>query len=574
MQTKTSLKSVKLAALACGAIGNGTLALGQGLPAGSVARDVQVPSSGSILQSNPVLNPPADPHASDAPQIESERPAAQVSGPDEESVHVSRIEVDDAPAYLKSKIDALVAAYRDREMTLPDLRNVAVEITQVLLDHGESISYAYVPEQDFTGSVVRLRIMRGHVESVVLQNNRSLVRNHVLRALLERGLASSGDVKVMQEQLARVSDLPGVGKVTPILSPGETLGGTVLSVNAEAGQRVEGAIVADNAGSRTTGRNRIGMQIGINSPLGLGDRLQAIAYAAPQFFQGNHESDGGRTLIGRVSYDLPVGLTGARAGMAVTGVDYTLGGELRDLGDGFATVYGVYGSYPLMRAKSHEIGVNANLDYKRLSDNLAEPNRRTARALTLQLAGTRQGQFAGLPNVLQYSAGVTGGMLSNADNLNAAKTRGKYVKTTESVKLAQGLYKGVYLQLSVDAQQSSRNLDGSEKMGLGGPNAVRAYSNDTASVDSGYIASASLNVAVPKVAGLTVQVFYDRAQGSLQKFARGNRDVTVAGYGVGMNFTNGKRAAVNLSYAMRAGNDRSLGQQHRATMWASTVVRF
>jgi hemolysin activation/secretion protein len=572
---KTSLRFVMPALLLYAVLRGSQQASAQSPPPSGLPRDLHVPSSGSLLQSNPILNTPADPRAADGPKIEGERPAAQPSPPDGDRIRVARIEIDGAPDDLKRQVDAVVARYRDREMTLPDLRNVAVQVTEVLLDHGESLSYAYVPPQETVDDVVRLRILRGHVESIQLQTNRSLVKDRVLRAYLQRGLSSSGDLKLAQDQLTRASDLPGVGTVTPVLSAGQAPGATALSVNIDAGPRVEGAVVTDNAGSGSAGRNRVGALMNVNSPLGLGDRFQLVAYGAPDFLQFDHDSDGGYTVIGRASYDLPVGSRGARAGVAVSRVNYTLGGPYRDLSDGYATVYSVYSSYALAHTPSLNLNINANLDYKRMSDSLFDrPNRRCAQALTVQLAGDKQSRLFGLPNMLQYSIGTTLGSVRHGDDWKGAKTRGKYIKTTQSAKLTQGLRKGIYLALSVDAQQTSRNLDGSEKMVLGGPNAVRAYGNDAVSADSGYVASANLNVAVPKIAGITAQLFYDRAQASVQKFARRRRDVTLAGYGVGVNYAIGKRAALNLSYAMRAGGEPSLDDQHKATIWASTVVRF
>lgn len=461
-------------------------------------------------------------------------------------------------------------------MTLTDVRNVAILVTNVLLDNGESISYAYVPQQQIVDGVVRLNILRGHVEAIQLRRNGSLVSDRAVQRYLAPGLSPEGDLQTAQDQLTRLSELPGMGDITPMLSPGQTSGGTVLTVDTAAGERLNGAFVVDNAGSRVSGRNRIGAQVNVNSPLGLGDRFQAVLYGAPDFLQFNHDSDGGKTLISRVSYDIPVGTQGARAGMAVSRVNYTLGGLYSDLGDGNATVYSLYGSIPLVRAQSDNVDLGANIDYKRLTDTLFdEPNPRSASVISTQLSGSRQSRLAGLPYILQYQFGVTGGDLHNEDAWNGAQTRGTYVKATQYAKYTQVLYRGLYADLSIQAQQSSRNLDGSEKMTLGGPSAVRAYSNDTVSADGGHLASVQLNAVVPYVAGLTAQVFYDRARATVQKFvSRGANAVTMGGYGFGLNYSLAKRVELNLTHARRMGNHPLLGAQHRAMTWFSTVVRF
>jgi hemolysin activation/secretion protein len=576
---KTSLKLVTLGVLAYGALIN-QQASAQ-IPGPSRVPDV---SSGSILQSNPILNAPVEPRAKDSPKIDARRPTTTDTAADEPRMPVARIEVDEVPENLKPQVDALVAPYRDREMTLSELRNVAIQITGILLDNGETISYAYVPQQDIVDDVVHLRVLRGHVESIELKKNDSLVRDWVLRAYLARGLSASGHVKAAQDQLTRLADLPGVGAITPTLSPGQTPGGTVLSVDTKPSPRFEGTVVLDNAGSRSTGRNRMGVQATINSPLGLGDRLQLVAFGSPDYFQLTSDSNGGHTWIGRFSYDMPIDARGARAGVAISRVNYLIGGNgyaasgNNDF-NGYATVYSVYGSSPLVRSARQNLNFTATFDYKRMSDSEGDNDDRNVRSsqlITLQLSGDRQGRLIGLPNVFQYSVGVTNGRLDNKGGwyFNGAKTRGTFTKTTQSAQLLQGLYPGVYLNLSVNAQQASTNLDPSEKMSLGGANAVRAYSNDTTSVDSGYIASAALNVTVPKVNGMTAQVFFDRAHGITPKFASYRNKVAIQGWGVGLNQTFGKRASVNLTYAQRIGNDRRAGPQHKSMVWASTAIRF
>ena len=228
MDTRSSLLSLGL--FASGALSY-LPASAQSLPGGNLG----TPSSGSLLQSNPTLNAPIDRHVGDAPAIEGTRPqAATPAATDEEHVRIARIEVDNVPERLKPLVDAIVAPYRDRDMTLTDVRNVAVQVTGVLLDNGESISYAYVPEQDMVDGVVHLRVLRGHVEAIHLKGNRSLVRDRVLQSYLASGITLTGDVQTAQDQLTRLSELPGVGTLTPVLSPGQTPGGTVLSVSTEA----------------------------------------------------------------------------------------------------------------------------------------------------------------------------------------------------------------------------------------------------------------------------------------------------------------------------------------------------
>ncbi|MCW0453933.1 Heme/hemopexin transporter protein HuxB [Xanthomonas sacchari] len=567
--------------LAC-AIGAPAIAQNAGVGRGALAPGAAPPSSGALLQRNPLLNPPRNPRAREDPAIEGPAPAAAPAADATSAprLHVTQIVVDNAPAILAPQIAALVAPYRDRDMSLAQLRGVAVQITKLLLDHGESISYAYVPQQDIRDGVVRLRVLRGHIESIALQRNRSPVHDTVLQSYLERGLSASGDVRQAQSQVLRLADLPGVGAVTPVLSPAASAGGSRLAISVEAAPRWTGALVADNAGSAATGRNRLGAQLGINSPFGLGDRFQMVAYGAPRSIQSDHAGDGGNTLIGRISYDLPIGARGARAGLSASRVDYTTGGRYRSYGfTGFANVSGLYASYPLIRNEANTLSLGATLDDKRMTDAYAyfgQSNARSARVVGAELSGDRKSAFLGLPTAWQYAAGVSVGYLRNDRGWDpTGHTRGRFLKATQSARLSQSLGTDASIDLALHAQQTSRTLDSSEKMTLGGPNAVRAYGIDTLSADSGYVASATINAAVPTSPGLTAQVFYDLGQATLQKFARHERNrVRLAGYGVGLSYVFGTRATLRMSYALPRGQDALLGKDRTPMLWANLVVRF
>lgn len=573
---QATFKQLTYRALVCSTLG--------ATAASAVAADAPpTTSSGSLLRNNPILNAPANPRSeSDNESALGGAGRAAVADAEQgERFRVTHIEVDDVPEALQPVADAVLAPYRDQDMTFGMLRNIAVKVTVALQDAGERVSYVYIPDQDVIDGVVRLKLLRGFIESAKLGGNTSLVSDRVLQQYLDRGVSPSGDVPTLENQLLRLSDLPGVGGTTPVLAAGEQPGGSALTLGVAAGDRVEAVAVADNAGSKTSGRWRVGTQIGVNSPLGIGDRFQMVAYTAPAFLQPNHDSDSGNTLIGRLSYDLPVGAAGARAGLSFSKVRYALGGALRDTGDGFAEVYGVYGSYPLLRSATQNLNLSANLEYKRLSDNVAKQftditMSRSATVLSAQVAGDRQGQIAGLPNVMQYQLGLSAGKLRTTPFWDiGGGMKGKYYKATQNLRLSQALARGMYLDLALSGQQASRNLDGSEKMPLGGPNGVRAYSNDAASVDRGWVLMPTLNVALPKVDGLTAQLFYDYARGAQQKSVNGaNTTVSIAGYGAGLNYVLPKRASINLSYGQRHGADSRLLPQARDMVWLSTTIRF
>ncbi|WJF89012.1 ShlB/FhaC/HecB family hemolysin secretion/activation protein [Paraburkholderia bonniea] len=535
-----------------------------------------LPSTGSLLQSTPDLLVPDAPRSNtpvEPVEIHKAAPSESTKG---EVIHVVRIEVDDVPPALQSRVNSIVAAYQDRNLTFGELRDIAAEISEALVSAGEALSYAMIPPQKVEGGVIRMAVISGHLESVVLGKNKSRVSDTVLERYMQRIQNESTNIVRAQAEISRLADLPGIGGISPVLAAGTQPGGSILTLGIAAEPAVEAVLVADNNGSETTGRNRIGFQFTANSPLKIGDRFQFMGYAAPDIFQFTSNSNSGYTLLGRASYDLPIGAAGMRAGLAFARVNYALGGLYKGIGDGNANIVTLYANKSLIRKHNNDLSLSASLDYKSMRDTIvSSDNKRSDLVAGLQVSGNYGSTLAGRPNAIQYEAGIGAGRIDNPDPFWGVSTDGRFYKATQNVRVTQSLVSDVLLEMAWNGQQASRTLDSVEKMALGGPGAVRAYTTDAASVDSGWIGSVVLSTGVPKVKGLRAQIFYEMAHGKPQKFgARGvSPSVNLSGYGAGLNYTAGNRANVSISYA-RPIKSIAAGGHASGAVWVNTALKI
>ncbi|MTD26982.1 ShlB/FhaC/HecB family hemolysin secretion/activation protein [Erwinia sorbitola] len=552
------------------------------LPVNAMANNIPpgMTMSGELLQNNPMLNVPSAPQSKglnelpDQPVEKSKKEKKDSKrGPE---LHVSNIRVDDAPKSADKIIKKFVEQYHDKNMTIAELREVAMDITSILQQYGERLSYAYVPNQKIENGTVIIKIMTGHLENISLHKNASLIKNFSIEKYVQRIKKSKSGITDIESQLLYLSDLPGVGEVSPFLSAGKEKGGSVLNLDLTPSSRIDGVVVFDNTGSISSGRNRIGTQININSPLGFGDRLQALAYYSPDFIQINKDSKHGNTIISRLSYDAPVTTGGSRAGLSYSRVNYKLGGPyLHGLGDGFAEVASLYSSHSLIRSSGSNMTLGLNFDLKRMNDKFwDESNSRSSSIISAQISGYIPKILWNGNNILQYQFSTTAGRLNNSDDWNGLSTKGDFYKANQELKFQQGLMPGVAFNLALNAQQASKNLDGAEKMSLGGPYAVRAYSNSSASADSAWIVSPGFSFRIPGFNGMTGQIFYDYASGKVQKFSRYPSKVKLRGYGVGLSYEFNSKLFINASYAWRDGKDELLSSQNKAMGWINAGYRF
>ena len=97
-----------------------------------------------------------------------------------------------------------------------------------------------------------------------------------------------------------------------------------------------------------------------------------------------------------------------------------------------------------------------------------------------------------------------------------------------------------YVDFSLDAQFSNKNLDSSEKMVLGGPNSIRSLDIGAYSGDSGYRASISINNQLFNngYGVLFASAFYDVGylKFSNNPWSSGRNSVTVQGAGLGLDW--------------------------------------
>ncbi|CAB4052143.1 Heme/hemopexin transporter protein HuxB [Paraburkholderia phenoliruptrix] len=479
----------------------------------------------------------------------------------------------------QQRVDAFLTPWRGRSVTIAQLHALRDALTAVLYHGGDSLVRVILPPQTVTDGVVRLDIVRGHIESIHIDNT-SDVATERLREILQMSRDGPPSLREIQRNARLAEEVPGVASATPTLSAGREPGGTMVTVDVKPGDRFYGAAVMDNGGSRQAGWRRFGVTGGVSNMLGLGDQFKATAYLTPRFMQTKTGEDG-RTRLGRISYDMLTGSGASRAGIAYSHVDYALGGAFAGLGTGSANVVSVYGVRPVIRSGTVGLDVGATLNFKRSSDEKFNDILRTGErsvVASLRAEGTLLGSISERRNLVQYSATVSRGTATQneSDYSGSAATlngrRFDFYKAEPSVAYVQAITPTIRASVQMRGQWASRSLDSSERLGLGGPSAVRAYDQNAAAVDDGIILSIAASKSFTDLPGASVQLFYDDARGRTR--ADGpipGGSVRLQGYGIGASYS-GKRVAAQLSYAMRAGH--AVAHTARQQTWVTVSTTF
>lgn len=525
----------------------------------------RVPDSGSLLQQ---LRPPAPPAA---PRDEDALPAAPPlpapAAGHGATVRVASVRFTGVTVFAPEELQALVQDAAGRELDLAGLEALATRVSRYYRQQGYTVARAYLPPQQVRDGALEIAVVEGRLAAVTVQGDAAPLP---LAALSEGAVVTDA---ALERALLLASEVPGV-TVRSTLQPGAAVGTTELVVDVAPGERFAGSVEADNHGSRSTGRNRLGATLLVNNPAGAGDLVALRAIA----------SDDGLGYA-RAGYQLPVGRNGTRIGLAASAMRYALVDEFASLeAHGTAHTATLFAAHPLLRSRTANANLQLALDAKRLRDDVdavALATERRARSLTAGFSGDRSDGF-GRGGAWAWSLSASYGELdietpaARAFDDVTAGTAGGYAKVLLALSRQQVLGPGTSLFASYTGQWANHNLDSSEKLPLGGMGAVRAYPQGESPSDRASLLSVELRHFVSP--HWQVIAFADAATGRANAepwpgAITSRRDLY--GAGLGLAWAGGPGLNARMYYAHKLGNATATAEPDQdGRVWLQAAWNF
>lgn len=494
-------------------------------------------------------------------KVENEMGSSQVEG--DIAFQIKTVKIDTELKTNKQALFDIAKAYEGKQSTMAQLNELANKLTQYCRSHGYPAATAYVPEQKVSGGVITLGIVPGRIGQIKLENKSKLSENTIkmLTARLKPGQILT--TKQVETALYSLNDLGGINAIG-VLSAGQTVGTSDVTVRVADGKRSNTVLYAENYGTQAAGRYRYGLTEDLYNLDGHGGHLNVGALISNKDLHNY-----------TISYEATVGRSATRVGVGFSRMDYELGGIFSALGaNGTSDVYSLYATTPLWRGTNSSLRLTYGYDYKKLKDNLEEFNNMNAEkhshAVYLGLAGQSRGNSSLTTYSLTGYTGMVGMDSAYASYLNKYnKTEGRWSKAVVDGSFVQRLDKTGNWDLYVkfQGQKASRNLDSSEKLFLGGANGVRAYPQGEGSGDEGFLASAELRYHT-KVQGLTLSTYLDGGQVRVSSDGTSGKQ-TLKGWGIGITYAQPGNYFMRFDYARRIGLDDQCGPDSAAKqrMW-------
>lgn len=463
-----------------------------------------------------------------------------------------------------------------QSVRLSELEAIAQRVTEHYRKAGYVLAHALVPSQAIRDGMVELAVIEGRIKEVRVEIAPGTpVPEDLIKSMLARvPVGQPLRQRQLESALLLASDVPGV-TVQSSLEQGEEAGTTNLLVEVGPSRRWDLSLDADNHGTKAIGEYRVGMLARIRSALQLGDSVDVRLM----------QSSGGRLDSGRLGFETPLGAYGTRAGLSLSRVHYALGADFAQLGaTGVAVVADASVTHPFVRLRNENLIGRVGFASKRLTDHLNAVGSRRQRDIRSGSIGLNYERRDDLLAGGYSSIGLTGSFGTLAFDAAADRdadqgpggrnTAGQFARLIWQASRLQGLTARTSAFVGFAGQAASKNLDSSEKMTLGGPAAVRAYSPSEAVVDEGYVLNAEYRLlAVPDV---TVSGFYDYGRGSYNHSPGPGEanSVSLGGVGLGLYWSGPWGVTLRSSLAWRTSGPGRVDNDRIPRLYAQIIKAF
>ena len=520
------------------------------------------------------------------------RPDAPAAAPEMKavpglSVTVTRFELHGNTLLSEEQLQSVLSSFLNRPLSFSDLQLAAAAVAERYRAAGWVVR-AYLPKQEIEGASVTIQIIEGRFGATLIDGEAPshLPVAQALRYIEARqqpGEAINADA--IERAVMLLDDLPGIA-ATSTFREGRQEGETDLVLKLVDTPAFVGNVEADDSGTRSTGAERISGNF----------YLESLASWGEQFSLNFTKTQGSQYT--RLGFTTPLGYNGLRVGLNTSHLAYnviTPESAALDI-RGTAQTTGLEASYPLLRARSANFNLLANLDHKAFDNwtNTGSTNRYTIDVASFSLnVNAFDGMGSG--GVSNASLALLAGKVDLTNSANQAadaassQTEGIYHKWKLSLSRNQSVTDELSLYAQYSLQGADRNLDSSERLTLGGASGVRAYPNGEGSGAAGQTFSLEARLRLPE--GMNLSSFYDWAQ--ITAVNRNNAAPSgdtlselnaycLRGYGLSLSWASSFGGQFKASLARRrgdnpnptaSGNDQD-GSLHKNRFWLSASLPF
>ncbi|WP_213942309.1 POTRA domain-containing protein [Pseudomonas sp. dw_612] len=440
-------------------------------------------NSNETIRNLPVPNLPADAYRPKAAPLQVPEPGASQAQPlmMGTQITIKTVQIEGGTIYPLNELATLYQPLLGHETSIAELIEATRGITRRYQQDGYLLSYAFLPQQDFSQGVARVVLVEGYIKDYQVQGElgrvKGLLDKLVAKLQTERPLTR----KTFERYTTLMTRLPGVTVQAQVPPPGTTDGAAYLAVQASRKPFTSSLSATED--------NRNGTQallgVSSNSQTSMGEQLSLSGLFPPGEDKEHYYRVDYNQFLNAEGTQLSVSASRYRAD---PGTNVLLDNGLQLKPHRENDRYSIGFSHPLIASPTEQLSAGARLyavNDKTRYDVVDDPRSVEVRTDIRALAFESDWRQADARQLRILSGGVYQGLDSmgaktNADvDLNFLRMRLSGVQSDKFFDNWQGVLSGALYW-------SDDTLPDSERAVFGGQNFGRGYPDDQASGDKGW----------------------------------------------------------------------------------------
>lgn len=404
---------------------------------------------------------------------------------------LNQIDFEGNTLYKTDVLKKLSADIVGKEIFMDDLVNLTVKISRFYQSNGYLTCYAYIPEQEVSGGIVRIAISESKIDNVLVQGNKWAKEKYLKKVILGSNKLKEGEFFNSNKLQLALKDLNQhdyiKGQVG--ISKNKDTDKTVIMLDVQDRCPVGLDINWDNYGRRLIGEQRANLILSYDDVTGHGDKI----------YGGTILSKG--TTGALAGYQIPVGTHGSKLAFDYSYSGIRLGQEYyKDNITGKSKDFALTLTHPLYRTPKTSLVSSIALDalssttrYNSLNQTTSNYNLRVIRTGLHGMHDDNYGRWIGSFGS-DFGAKFLGATPSIANGPSST-----FVKFKTNLTRVHRLPRKSLLIARVDGQYSPSRMFAAEQMQIGGPFSVRGYEPGVILGDYGVSGSVEARTPVPYI---------------------------------------------------------------------------
>lgn len=216
------------------------------------------------------------------PEQEPEQPAPVLDlppldlGPEAQpALPATRVRINDFrfvgnTAIASGELDAVVVAYRGRDLSNDDIEAIRVALTRYYIERGFINSGAILPDQEIKAGVITFQIIEGRLSRIDVSGSRRLPESYIReRVALDAG--PPVNVYAIRDRLYLLQQDPRIRRLDAALLPGTRPGEAILRIDLDEAPSQRAWLAVNNYRPPSVGAERAEVELLDYNLLGFGD---------------------------------------------------------------------------------------------------------------------------------------------------------------------------------------------------------------------------------------------------------------------------------------------------------------